>query len=98
MTQATRTTGSAGRVHVTPAQLRVLELLANGSTYAAIAGQLYLSATTVRSHATTLQRRFGVTNNVSLVLAAVVVGVLSSGDWPVQLTGQCDFDPAELEL
>lgn len=85
------------RVRITPAQLRVLGLLAQGSTYEAIARALFVSQTTVRTHVGALQRRLRVTNNVSLVLAGVVVGLLSAETWPITLTGAVEFDPRVLE-
>jgi len=89
--------GAPSEHRVTAAQLRVLALLARGSTYASIARELYLSPTTVRSHVEALQRRFGTPNNVTLVLAAVVSGVLSADVWPVELTGIDLIDRSKLQ-
>jgi DNA-binding CsgD family transcriptional regulator len=74
-------------VQLTGAELRVLQRLAGGSTYTEIASDLSLASATVAYHASKLRARFGVTNNVALIAAAIISGLFSAGVWPPELSG-----------
>ena len=53
-------------VGLTPAQIRIAELLATGSTTAQIARELHMSVRTVETHLTKLYREYGVTSRSQL--------------------------------
>ena len=73
-------------------ELRVLEQLAMGKTYRQVADSLHLAPATVAFHASRLQELLGVTNNVALVAIAIVFGLLTNNEWPLQLTGLAEID------
>ena len=55
------------REHLTPRQLEILNLLAEGSTTSAIAAELYLSVETVRWHVKAILRKLGVKTRAEAV-------------------------------
>jgi DNA-binding NarL/FixJ family response regulator len=61
---------------LSPRQLQVLRLIAQGSSTPAIARELQLSAKTVETHRAELMRRVGIHDLVGLVRYAVRVGLL----------------------
>ena len=68
---ATRTRGEPARPTVgwdslTPTERRVADLAADGLTNAAIAGQLLMSAETVKSHLSHTYRKLGIANRTQL--------------------------------
>jgi two-component system response regulator DesR len=54
----------------------VLRLLAGGATIREIAGQLYLSAYTIKDHIKSIYRKLGARNRADAVLRAERVGLL----------------------
>ena len=58
-------------------QRRVLECVASGDANKQIAAELGISETGAKKHVEALRRRFGVTNRVALVRAALESGDLS---------------------
>jgi DNA-binding CsgD family transcriptional regulator len=67
---------SAGRVTLTARELRVLALLAEGLTAAAIARRLGISPHTVAKHLQNAYRKLGATDRLSAVLAGQRLGLL----------------------
>ena len=65
-------------VKLTPRQLQVLRLIAEGLTTAAVARRLRLSVKTVETHRTELMRRLGIHDVAALVRYAVRLGVIPS--------------------
>ncbi len=62
---------------LTPRQLEILHLLANGSSTAEMASQLHLSPTTVRNHVANILAALGVHTRLQAVVAASRAGLLS---------------------
>jgi DNA-binding NarL/FixJ family response regulator len=60
----------------TPAQTRVLELLAQGLTYAEVARRLVISEATVRFHVQRLKVKLGTSSRTELVVRAVRAGFI----------------------
>ena len=60
-----------------PREREVLELLARGHTNAQIAGQLFVSASTVKIHVAALMRKLGAENRTSLAARAHVLGLIA---------------------
>ncbi|WP_130290949.1 response regulator transcription factor [Pseudonocardia sediminis] len=64
----------------TPQQARVLELLARGLTYAAIAESLVISESTVRFHVQKLKVKLEATGRTDLVVRAIRAGLVTAED------------------
>lgn len=60
-----------GEEGLTPREFEVLELLARGASNREIAKQLYISASTVKNHITSIFRKLGVSDRTQAVLYAV---------------------------
>jgi DNA-binding NarL/FixJ family response regulator len=65
---------------LTPRELHVLRLLAEGATNRQAAARLGLSQRTVESHIAKLYRRLGVSTRVQAVVQATRLGILRSGE------------------
>jgi DNA-binding NarL/FixJ family response regulator len=65
---------------LTPREVEVLSLLADGLSARAIARRLAISERTVNSHATSIYRKIGVTNRVGAVREAVRAGLIDLRD------------------
>ncbi|RDG35109.1 PAS domain-containing protein [Streptomyces corynorhini] len=72
----------SGAAEVGEAELRILTLLAGGSTTARIAGEVGLTVDGVNYHLGRMSRRWGVRNRAALVAHAYVTGLLAPGVWP----------------
>jgi PAS domain S-box-containing protein len=70
------------RYRISPTEQRILALMASGSTTAAAARTIGMTADGVTYHLTRLCRRFGVPNRTALVAKAYVTGVLDPTSWP----------------
>lgn len=66
-----------GRPALTPAELRLLPLLATHLPFQEIAGQLYVSRNTVKTHAMTIYRKLGTTSRSGAVAVARELGLLA---------------------
>ncbi|MFJ2901544.1 MULTISPECIES: PAS domain-containing protein [unclassified Streptomyces] len=67
---------------VTPAEARILALLAGGATTARAARETGLTADGVTYHLRRLTARWGAANRTELVARAYALGVLTPGVWP----------------
>lgn len=67
---------------LTAAQIRILSLLAEGSSNSDIAASLKLSRQTVDYHLSRLRRLLGATTRPALVARAYVLGILAPRAWP----------------
>jgi DNA-binding NarL/FixJ family response regulator len=65
---------------LTPRQLTVLHLLAEGLTAAAIASRLKISLHTVTKHQEHLYRKLGTSDRLNTVLLAQKLGILGRSD------------------
>ena len=68
--RGSHTRAVAGWESLTPAERRVVSLVAEGLTNAEIAGQLFVSTGTVKSHLTRVFDKLGVTNRAQLARQA----------------------------
>lgn len=64
----------------TPQQARVLELAAEGLTYAEIARRLVISESTVRFHIQKMKIKFGARSRTELIVRAVRAGLVTTPD------------------
>ncbi|MER5510495.1 PAS domain-containing protein [Streptomyces sp. NPDC002766] len=71
---------------LTPAQVRILALLAAGYDNAGVAAALRLSRQTVDYHLARLRRLLGAATRPALVARAYVLGILSPHSWPPRST------------
>lgn len=69
---------SGGPWHLTRRELEVLNLVAQGLSNREIAGRLFLSEETIRSHVKTTLRKMGKQHRLEAVLAALQAGLLES--------------------
>lgn len=65
---------------LTPRQLEILQLLANGRSTGQIADELFLSKTTVRNHIARLLANLGVHTRVQAIVAATQLGLIQVPD------------------
>jgi DNA-binding NarL/FixJ family response regulator len=65
-------------MRLSPRQLEVLRLIAEGHTTPAIAERLLLSAKTVESHRGEVMKRLGIHDLATLVRFAIKVGIVSA--------------------
>ncbi len=68
----------APQVSLTPRETEILQLLGQGSSVAQIAGQLYISQSTAKTHMSKLYDKLGAANRTQAVMAAVRLGLLST--------------------
>ena len=61
---------------LTPTELRILHVLADGTTYAGAAEQLGMSEATVKRRLRTIQQKLQVTNKTQTIVAAVRRGLI----------------------
>lgn len=66
------------QVTLTPRETEILQLLGRGSSVAQIAGQLYISQSTAKTHMSKLYDKLGAANRTQAVMAAVRLGLLST--------------------
>ena len=68
----------APQVSLTPRETEILQLLGRGSSVAQIAGELYISQSTAKTHMSKLYDKLGAANRTQAVMAAVRLGLLST--------------------
>ncbi len=73
---ATETQPPSSCVSLTPRELEILKWMATPATYREIAEKLYISESTVRSHAKRILNKLGQPNRAQAVLAAVRAGLI----------------------
>jgi DNA-binding CsgD family transcriptional regulator len=73
-------------------QVEILVLLSHGAPYKHIARNLYLSPATVSYHVGILQERFRAPNLGALIGLAIVHGVLTPDQLPIEATGVLEVD------
>jgi DNA-binding CsgD family transcriptional regulator len=71
---------TSGRESLTPAELRVVRLAADGQTNGAIAETLFINMKTVESHLTRAYRKLGITDRAEL---AEVLGAHSATEFSI---------------
>lgn len=77
-----RTPAPAPAAAATPAEARILALLAGGATTARAARETGVTVDGVNYHLRRLTERWGAANRTELVARAYVLGVLTPGVWP----------------
>ena len=70
----------APTVHLTPRECEILQLLAQGTSIAAVAGALYISQSTAKTHAARLYDKLGAHNRTQAIMAAVRLGLVTPGE------------------
>ena len=65
-------------VHLTPREQQILQLLATGTSVAAMAGDLYISQSTAKTHVSRLYDKLGARNRTQAVMAAVRLGLVKA--------------------
>jgi DNA-binding NarL/FixJ family response regulator len=68
-------------------EVEILRLLAAGHTQAKIAGDLFLSKSTVSAFVSRCLRQLRLSNTTELVAYAIHRGTLSAASWPLSSTG-----------
>jgi len=63
-------------ISLTPRELEILQWMASPNTYKQIAGQLYVSEETIRSHAKNILEKMNQPNRAQAVLAAMRIGLI----------------------
>ena len=66
------------QVQLTPRETEILQLLGKGCSVAQIAGELYISQSTAKTHMSKLYDKLGAANRTQAVMAAVRLGLLST--------------------
>ena len=66
------------RPRLTVRETEVLQRLAAGDSVAAVAKQLYMSESTVKTHIAKLYDKLGANNRASAVMAAIRAGLIKS--------------------
>jgi DNA-binding NarL/FixJ family response regulator len=77
-----RTTAASTRL--SDRELEVLRHLASGSSTAEIAGRLYLSESTVKSHVQKIYQKLGAANRAQALVTAMRIGLLASAAPPTE--------------
>ena len=65
-------------VSLTPRESQILQLLGSGASIAEVAGALYISPSTAKTHMAKLYDKLGAGNRTQAVMAAVKLGLLSA--------------------
>lgn len=78
---------------LTDRQVEILVRLSRGDAYKTIARHLRLSPATVSYHVAKMQTIFNARSLPALVALAIVAGILTSDQWPIEATGQLLVDP-----
>ena len=73
---------SASSTRLSDRELEVLRHLADGSSTAEIAGRLYLSESTVKSHVQKIYQKLGAVNRAQALVTAMRIGLLPSAGAP----------------
>lgn len=68
----------APAVSLTPRESQILQLLGSGASIADVAGQLYISQSTAKTHMAKLYDKLGAGNRTQAVMTAVRLGLLST--------------------
>jgi DNA-binding NarL/FixJ family response regulator len=74
---------SGGTPRLSDRERQVLELLAEGHGVSAIAGKLYVSESTAKSHIAKVYEKLGAANRAQALVAAMRAGILQSSPPPV---------------
>lgn len=72
----TYTAENSGSASITPRELEILTLLAEGKTSSQIGGMLYISESTVTTHRKNMLKKFGLNNTSELIAYAFKAGIL----------------------
>ncbi|MFF3908080.1 PAS domain S-box protein [Streptomyces sp. NPDC001848] len=83
-----RPDGAAAAPPASPAEARILALLAGGATTARAARETGLTVDGVTYHLRRLSQRWGAANRTELVARAYALGVLMPGVWPPEAAGR----------
>lgn len=73
-----RAGGTSQKPKLSAREQEVLELLADGLGTAAIAGQLYMSESTAKTHIARIYQKLGATNRAQALVTAMRMGILSA--------------------
>lgn len=76
----------SGRPHLTPREQEVLDHLVAGQSIAAVAAQLFMSESTVKTHTSRLYDKLGAHNRAGAVVAAIRLGLVDPDAGPRRRT------------
>jgi DNA-binding NarL/FixJ family response regulator len=80
LAEALRRRSAAPQTVLTPRETEVLQALAEGASVAQVGKRLYMSTSTVKTHIGKIYDKLGVHNRAGAVMAAVRLGLISSGE------------------
>lgn len=77
---------------LTAQQVEILVGVSRGHAYKTIAQKLRLSPATISYHVSSMQKRLGAPSLPALIALAIVAGVLTNDQWPIEATGSLFLD------
>ena len=80
LASAMRRRMQAAPVHLTPREEEILRLLRDGLPVAQVAAKLYISTSTAKTHMSRLYEKLGAANRTQALMAALRLGLITSGD------------------
>jgi DNA-binding CsgD family transcriptional regulator len=77
---------------LSPTQVDILKYLARGDSYPAIARRLGMTPHGIQYHLTSMRHIFQTKSIPAILAMAIVAGVLTSNQWPIEATGDLFID------
>lgn len=77
---------------LSPTQVDILTHIARGESYKTIASKLRMTTDGIQYHVTQLCRMLHVRSVPAAIALAMVAGVLSASQWPIEATGDLFID------
>lgn len=83
---------SRGTKMLSPVQVDILKHLARGESYKTIATRLRMTTDGIQYHITQLRQLLQLRSLPAIIALAIVAGVLTADQWPVDATGELFID------